>query len=83
MADSIIMKTALCGALALDLAVSSLGAQDGVNEVIVTGSYIKQTPEDQPLTPLDLNYDPYRHNPFGQMIKVGVRHKFWGATRII
>ena len=46
MADSIIMKTALCGALALDLAVSSLGAQDGVNELIVTGSYIKQTPED-------------------------------------
>ncbi|MGB1896558.1 MAG: hypothetical protein ACPHRG_05140 [Parvibaculales bacterium] len=46
MADSIIMKTALCGALALGLAVSPLGAQDGVDEVIVTGSYIKQTPED-------------------------------------
>ena len=40
MADSIIMKTALCGALALGLAVSPLGAQDGIDEVIVTGSYI-------------------------------------------
>ena len=53
MADSIIMKTALCGALALGLAVSPLGAQDGVDEVIVTGSYIKQTPEDAPV-PVDV-----------------------------
>jgi outer membrane receptor protein involved in Fe transport len=34
------------------------------------------TDEDPPFTPLDLNYDPYTHNPFGQMIKVGVRHSF-------
>jgi iron complex outermembrane receptor protein len=34
------------------------------------------TDEDPPFARLDLNYDPYTHNPFGQMIKVGVRHKF-------
>ena len=53
MADSIIMKTALGGALALGLALSPLDAQDGVDEVIVTGSYIKQTPEDAPV-PVDV-----------------------------
>ena len=34
------------------------------------------TDEDPPFARLDLNYDPYTHNPFGQMIKIGVRHKF-------
>ena len=34
------------------------------------------TDEDPPRTRTDLNYDPYTHNPFGRMIKVGVRHKF-------
>ncbi|CAI8176634.1 MAG: Uncharacterised protein [Alphaproteobacteria bacterium] len=53
MADAIFMKTALGGALALGLAVSPLGAQDGVDEVIVAGSYIKQTPEDAPV-PVDV-----------------------------
>ena len=24
----------------------------------------------------DLNYDPYTHNPFGRMIKIGIRHRF-------
>ena len=32
--------------------------------------------EDPPRARLDLNYDPYTHNPFGRMIKVGLRHKF-------
>ena len=32
--------------------------------------------KDPPLTPLDLNYDPYTHNPFGQIVKVGVRYKY-------
>ena len=53
MADSIFMKTALGGALALGLAVSPLMAQNAVDEVIVTGSYIKQTPEDAPV-PVDV-----------------------------
>jgi len=34
------------------------------------------TDEDPPFARLDLNYDTYTHNPFGQMIKVGVRHSF-------
>ena len=34
------------------------------------------TDEDPPSTRTDLNYDPYTHNPFGRMVKVGVRHKF-------
>ena len=53
MKDSIFRKTALSGALALGLAVSPLGAQDSIDEVIVTGSYIKQTPEDAPV-PVDV-----------------------------
>jgi hypothetical protein len=32
--------------------------------------------EDPPYARLDLNYDPYTHNPFGRMIKLGVRHSF-------
>ena len=53
MKDSIFRKTALSGALALGLAVSPLGAQDSIDEVIVTGSYIKQTSEDAPV-PVDV-----------------------------
>lgn len=34
------------------------------------------TDEDPPRARLDLNYDPYTHNPFGRMIKVGLRHQF-------
>ena len=34
------------------------------------------TDEDPPYARLDLNYDPYTHNAFGRMIKVGARHKF-------
>ena len=34
------------------------------------------TDEDPPFARLDLNYDPYTHNPFGRMIKVGVQWRF-------
>lgn len=34
------------------------------------------TDEDPPYARLDLNYDPYTHNPFGRMIKLGLRHSF-------
>lgn len=47
-----------------------------LEESAVWVSIYNLTDEDPPLTPLDLNYDPYTHNPFGQMIKVGVRHRF-------
>ena len=57
MTNSIFIKTALCGALAFGLAaspiVTPLKAQDSVDEVVVTGSYIKQTPEDAPV-PVDV-----------------------------
>jgi iron complex outermembrane receptor protein len=34
------------------------------------------TDEDPPYARLDLNYDPYTHNPFGRMVKLGIRHSF-------
>lgn len=34
------------------------------------------TDEDPPFARLDLSYDPYTHNPFGRMIKVGVQWRF-------
>ena len=37
------------------------------------------TDEDPPLAHLDLNYDPYTHNPFGMMWKVGATHRFEGG----
>ena len=32
--------------------------------------------EDPPLAGLDLNYDPYTHDPFGRVVKMGVQHRF-------
>lgn len=32
--------------------------------------------EDPPMVRLDLNYDPYTHNPFGRIFKVGITHRF-------
>lgn len=34
------------------------------------------TDEDPPFARLDLNYDPYTHNAFGRMIKVGIQWRF-------
>lgn len=34
------------------------------------------TDEDPPAASTDLNYDPYQHNPFGRMVKVGIVHEF-------
>jgi hypothetical protein len=45
-------------------------------ESAVWVSIYNATDEDPPFARLDLNYDPYTHNPFGRIIKVGVRHKF-------
>ena len=49
---------------------------DMLGESAVWVSVYNLTDEDPPFARLDLNYDPYTHNPFGRMIKVGVRHKF-------
>lgn len=44
----------------------------------VFASVYNVTDEDPPFARLDLSYDPYTHNPFGRMIKVGVQHRFGG-----
>ncbi len=45
----------------------------------IFASVYNVTDEDPPLVLLDLNYDPYTHNPFGRMFKVGVTHRFEGG----
>lgn len=57
-----------------NLSLAALG--DALAQSALWVSIYNLTDEDPPLTPLDLNYDPYTHNPFGQMVKVGLRHKF-------
>ncbi len=49
---------------------------DDLAESALWVSIYNATDEDPPFARLDLNYDPYTHNPFGRIIKVGVRHKF-------
>lgn len=39
-------------------------------------SVINVADEDPPQTSTDLNYDPYTHNPFGRMFKVGLTQRF-------
>ena len=56
----------------LDLAALN----DNLEDSALWVSIYNLTDEAPPFARLDLNYDPYTHNPFGQMIKVGVRHKF-------
>ena len=49
-----VRRTGLVGLAAVLMASTSALAQDGaVEEVVVTGSYIKQSPEDAPL-PVDV-----------------------------
>ncbi len=42
----------------------------------LSASVINLSDEDPPAVRGDLRYDPSTHNPFGQMIKVGFRHRF-------
>ena len=49
---------------------------DDLEESALWVSIYNATDEDPPFARLDLNYDPYTHNPFGRIIKVGVRHRF-------
>lgn len=42
----------------------------------LTASVYNLTDEDPPAASTDLNYDPYQHNPFGRMIKIGVVQQF-------
>ena len=45
----------------------------------IFASVYNVTDEDPPLVLLDLNYDPYTHNPFGRIFKVGITHRFEGG----
>jgi iron complex outermembrane receptor protein len=45
---------------------------------VVSLSAINVTDEDPPLAATDLNYDPFTHNAFGRMIKLGVKFNFGG-----
>ena len=46
----------------------------GFEGVRITLSVINLTDEDPPAARGDINYDPFTHNPFGRMIKVGVTY---------
>jgi iron complex outermembrane receptor protein len=37
------------------------------------------TDEDPPFARLDLSYDPYTHDPFGIIYKLGLQHRFEGG----
>jgi hypothetical protein len=41
----------------------------------VTLSVMNLTDEDPPLTPHELAYDAYTHNPLGRILKVGFKYK--------
>ena len=43
---------------------------------LTTLNVINVGDEDPPAARGDLNYDPFTHNPFGRMIKVGVKYTF-------
>ncbi len=47
-------------------------------DFFVSLSLINIADEDPPQAATDLNYDPYTHNPFGRMIKLGVRYSLGG-----
>ncbi len=42
-------------------------------------SVLNLTDEDPPGVGLDQNYDPFTHNPFGIMVKAGVKYSFGGG----
>jgi outer membrane receptor protein involved in Fe transport len=45
----------------------------------IFASVYNLTDEDPPFARLDLNYDPYTHNAFGRMFKLGVQWRFTGG----
>jgi outer membrane receptor protein involved in Fe transport len=48
------------------------------DNAFVSLSVLNLTDEDPPAASTDLNYDPFTHNPFGRMIKLGLRYSFGG-----
>ena len=39
---------------------------------------VNLTDEDPPFVPREMNYDPFTHNPFGRILKVGVTYRMGG-----
>ena len=48
------------------------------DNLTISLSVFNFTDEDPPQVANDLNYDPYNHNPFGRMIKLGVSYQLDG-----
>jgi hypothetical protein len=57
-----------------NFSLANLTGEESESALLVSGYNL--TDEDPPRARLDLNYDPYTHNPLGRMIKVGLRHQF-------
>lgn len=47
-----------------------------IDNLTISLSVFNFTDEDPPQVANDLNYDPYNHNPFGRMVKLGVTYQF-------
>jgi iron complex outermembrane recepter protein len=48
------------------------------DDLLLSVSAINLTDKDPPRAQLDMNYDPFTHNPFGRMVKLGVRYNLGG-----
>ena len=46
------------------------------SKALLSVSVINATDEDPPQASTDLNYDAFTHNPFGRMVKLGLRYTF-------
>jgi iron complex outermembrane receptor protein len=50
----------------------------GIDDLVLTASIVNVSDEDPPAARGDLNYDPFTHNAFGRMIKVGFTYTGMG-----
>ncbi len=50
----------------------------GMDDLVLTASIVNVSDEDPPAARGDLNYDPFTHNAFGRMIKVGFTYSVMG-----
>ena len=48
------------------------------DRVNIWASVVNLTDEDPPFVPREMNYDPFTHNPFGRILKVGVTYRMGG-----
>ena len=50
----------------------------GLDNLVLSASIVNIADEDPPMARGDLAYDPFTHNPFGRMIKVGFTYTVMG-----